>query len=201
MSLFIIFFISLIFGALPGYDKSVNSFYKTSEEQKALIVAESFDYGKLLNTSEVRGKYPDLFMNYINNDSINVINTFEKQNEFTSHLVLNYTTFVYDFASVRIFKYFGNSYYTLSNRSNYEINYNFRFSVSYNSLFIYNSTNFNFTKQINDFNRTYSYSGYVVDMGLRLATPTATSWIIQTVIIDSTYSIQAIFFGANYAIA
>lgn len=184
-----------------GYDRYINRYYNSSDQEKALNIAESFNYSKLLDISLSSGTNMDIYVNFISNSTIQFIDSYALNNINRTHVTLNYTAWVYDFNQVKILKS-GSSISILSNGINYAIRNASSMADELRWFYTYNQTSNWYDKENNDFNYNYTDSGYIIDMKLSFDNvfgdlgATGTN-IRQTLILDANFTILNICFGKS----
>lgn len=181
-----------------GYDRNVSQYYSTSNQEKVLGLAESFDYGKLLDTNGVTGGGKDIWIEYINNETLKYIDSYAEANKQNTHITLNYTSWVYEFNQIILSKT-SNDFSILANGINYATKNSTGYSEKYSLLYNYNSSSNWYDKIETDFNISYTFHGYIVDMKLTFDNVfgdlgATFSSIRQTLIFSENYEILHLLF-------
>lgn len=184
------------------------------EQEKALNLSETFDYSKLFNKwqkvdSEDLGKL-DVWIYYINNETLDFIESYALLHNNTAHIILDYSAWVYDYTGIQI----TNTSHVLSIKSDGKEFVNTTTSPAiisntvdrYSSVFTYNQTSDWFNKEENDFNRTYIDSGYIVIMKRKFSNAfgylgASISVVNQILIFDNNHTILNIFYGMRQIIS
>ena len=180
-----------------GYDRTVDRNFSNSNEEQALKIAENFNYSALFEINGVSGSGRDIWIEYANNQTLAFIDSFAKEYKSNAHITLNYSVWVYEFNQLDI-KKINTNFSIISGNIDYATK-NASYSDSYSQFFNYNSTTVSLSKENNDFNITYSGTGFIVDMKLKFdnvfgSLGATFSYVRQTLIIDSQYNILNIYF-------
>lgn len=186
-----------LFNFYQGYYKTINRYTTSPNQERALILAESFDYSKLLNRDVVTGNDRSIWLEYISNETFNFIDSYADANKANTRITLNYTAWVYEFTDLELTNS-SNNFSILSNGINYASK-NSTEDDNYKAFYQYNPITNWFDKQDTNFSINYKKNGFIVDMKLDFnniygALAGTSSYIRQTLIFNDNYQILHIFF-------